>query len=158
MKKFLFCAFTSLSIAPVYAESGNVELIGTNILNFSHAKAGDDVYSVSNFDSMAVVKKSSFNPLKENDFFGGKCSVSNKTINNETTLEGICVLKDESGDSFALHVTRTGVIGLPGKGIQKFKGLTGKFANMTGNCTYAAKYVKNDVLFGSVLTICNMNN
>lgn len=158
MKKNILavCAITAtLAASTAMAAPGETESVSTGQLNRAEIKMGEDTYSVVNFKLLMVVNKSTHQSFKAGDVITINCVGINNTLNKESTVDGNCVAKDSAGDSFATTFKRKGVLGQPGAGSQTVKGLTGKFAGMTGTCTYEAKYAQNDGVFIALFAKCS---
>jgi len=150
MKKNILAAMavTAAFATPyVFAAPGDVEGVSTGQLNRVEVKAGEDSYSAVNFKLVMVINKSTHELFKVGDIFGLSCVGTNNTVNKESIVEGNCLAKDNSGDTFATTFKRKGQFGQTGTGTQTVRGLTGKYVGLVGTCTYDAKYTQNDGVF-----------
>ena len=141
-----------------WAASGNVESTSTGLLNRAEIKIGEDSYSAVNFKLIVVINKSDFSLFKSGDVLSANCVGINKNVNGNSSVEGNCLLKDASGDTYATTYERKGTMGNPGTGTQNIKGLTGKFIGMSGSCTYDVKYAQNDGMYVITFANCKYQN
>ncbi len=158
MTKKLLALLLVLAGSATWAGSANVESVSTGLLNRAEIKVGDDAYAAVNFKLVVVVNKSSFGLFKAGDILTAACVGANQNVNGKSTVQGNCILKDASGDSYTTTYERIGTMGNPGAGKQTIKGLTGKFIGMTGSCTYDAKYAQNDGLYVISFASCDYKN
>ncbi len=158
MKNTLLASLLFLVCSTTWAASGAVELTSTGQLNRTELKLGDDSYSAVNFKLITVVNKSNFGLLKNGDVLTANCVGTNRNVNGNSLVEGNCLLKDASGDTYSTTYERKGTMGNPGTGTQSIKGLTGKFVGMSGTCTYEAKYAQNDGIYVVSFANCKFQN
>lgn len=158
MKKNMLAAVAIVvmfATSSVFAAPGDAESVSTGQLNRVEIKVGEDSYSVVNFKLVMVINKSTHELFKVGDVIGVSCVGINNTVNKESNVDGHCVAKDSAGDTFATTFKRKGLLGQPGTGAQTVKGLTGKYAGLTGTCSYDAKYAQNDGVFIASFAKCS---
>lgn len=158
MKNKILPLLLMFAASSTWAGSGNVESVSTGLLNRTEIKIGDDAYAAVNFKLVVVVSKSNFSLMKTGDILMANCVGTNRNINGESAVQGNCLLKDASGDTYSTTYERKGTMGNPGTGTQNIKGLTGKFVGMSGSCTYDAKYAQNDGLYVISFASCKYQN
>ena len=74
-----------------------------------------------------------------------KCGTRILTSGSDLDLISNCIQRDMSGNEFYTVAERkagTADVGGGGAGVQKIVGGTGKYAGVTGNCTYAVKFLE----------------
>jgi hypothetical protein len=158
MKKNILAAVAVAAVIAtpsVFAAPGDTESVSTGQLNRVEVKMGEDSYSVVNFKLVMVINKSTHELFKAGDVIAVSCVGINNTVNKESNVDGNCVAKDSAGDTFATTFKRKGLLGQPGAGAQTVRGLTGKYAGMTGTCSYDAKYAQNDGVFIASFAKCS---
>ena len=156
MKKILSCllfAFASHS----FAASGEVELVFA-IPSYTPTKidADADSYFTVNFKPMIIIDKSNFELIKTNDVMGANCVGWSTTEDKASHYESHCMVKDVDGDTFLINSQRASAGGTPGAGKQQVKGIKGKYAGMTGSCTFKIKTVQNDGLYVAAFSNCQL--
>ena len=73
------------------------------------------------------------------------CGTRILTSGSDLDLISNCIQRDMSGNEFYTVAERkagTADVGGGGAGVQKIVGGTGKYAGVTGNCTYAVKFLE----------------
>lgn len=155
MKKILAASLISFAFAsPALAASGETETVSAGPLNAVTIKSGDDTYTALNFKLVLIVQKSTHELFKAGDVMSLSCVGTNNTTGKESVVDGNCVVKDASGDTYAASFSRKGVMGQAGGGTQVIKGLTGKYVGLSGTCTYEAKYPQNDGIYIASFAKC----
>lgn len=155
MKKILAASVMSAAlVSPAMASSGETETVSTGLLNHVTVKSGDDSYAVNHFKLVSVVERSTHELFKAGDIMSLNCVGTNYLVDKESVVDGHCVVKDAAGDTYAATYHRKGVMGQQGAGTQTIRGLTGKFAGLSGTCTYEAKYAQNDGIYIASFAKC----
>ena len=63
---------------------------------------------------------------------------------------------NKDGDTFATSIFRKGNIGKAGSGQETLNGISGKYIEMSGQCEYTVKFVRNEFLSGVTFNKCKV--
>ena len=159
MKKILTAIVCLISVASAVAESGQFESVSAGTVTVATNDFGNSRYSITNTSYTGTVIKSnvSFNPV-------GNISVSQclgiVTVENSMTSgSGACMASDTDGDKWRLNYVRGDSTPQSVTGTAEMIGLTGKFVNVKGPCTYEQKrLVKDGVIHVTTLLKCSVSN
>ena len=158
MKKILTAIVCLISVASAVAESGQFETVSGGIVTTTTNDYGNSKYSITNvtYSSRVINSNVSFLPV-------GAMSVSQclgiVTVENSVISgSGACMASDTDGDKWRLNYVRGDSTPQSVKGTADFIGLSGKFANAKGPCTYDQKrLVKDGVVHVTTLLKCSVS-
>ena len=159
MKKILTAIVCLISVASAVAESGQFESVSAGTVTVATNDFGNSRYSITNTSYTGTVIKSnvSFNPV-------GNISVSQclgiVTVENSMTSgSGACMGSDSDGDKWRFNYVRGDSTPQSVTGTADYIGLSGKFADVKGPCTYEQKrLVKDGVIHVTSLVKCSVSN
>src|SRR3954469_624436 len=121
------------------AESGNYESVVSLTTEYTKSERGDETITGGSSTGTSTITKSSGGPFVEgaSSLFG--CILFARKSAAGLDLEAPCTTTDSSGDkSFSLAKRKAGEA-MPtggGTGKSELQGGTGKYAGITGSCTY----------------------
>jgi hypothetical protein len=121
------------------AESGTYESVVSLTTDYVRSEHGDETVTGGSSNGTSTIIKSSGGPFAEgsSSLFG--CIVYAKKTAAGMDLEAPCTSTDSSGDKiFSVARRKVGDVtpGGGGTGKSETQGGTGKFAGLTGSCTY----------------------
>jgi len=124
------------------AESGTYEYIGsftTHYITFEH---GDETIIGGPIEGARTISASSGGPFTVGENSTIECLVVVKKTARGIDNESPCTLTDSSQDKlFTVARRRAGDMDTGGQGKQEILGGTGKYAGITGSCTYRTTYL-----------------
>lgn len=124
------------------AESGTVEFISsftTHYITFEH---GDETVIGGPIEGTQTVSASSGGPFNVGDSRTLECLVFAKKTARGIDLDAPCASADSSQDKmFILSRRKAGDMDTGGQGRSEIQGGTGKYAGITGSCTYRTTYL-----------------
>ncbi len=158
MKKILTAIVCLISVASAVAESGQFESTSGGIVTTTTNDYGNSKYSITNviYSNRVINSNVSFLPV-------GTMSVSQclgiVTVENSVISgSGACMASDTDGDKWRLNYVRGDSTPQSVTGTADFIGLSGKFANAKGPCTYDQKrLVKDGVVHVTTLLKCSVS-
>jgi len=123
----------------VLAESGTYESVVSLTTEYTKSERGDETITGGSSTGTSTIIKSSGGPFVEgsSSLFG--CIVFAKKSTAGLDLEAPCTATDLSGDkTFSVAKRKVGDVtpGGGGTGKSEIQGGTGKYAGITGSCTY----------------------
>ena len=142
----LFCA----APGALAQESGTYRAVTTLTVDYTtiaHAE-GAEVFGGS-LQGVSVIVESSGGPWVEGARNRRTCVVFGRRLAEGVNLEAPCTLTDESGDQWFTVSKRTVgdvAVGGGGGGLIQLLGGRGKYAGITGSCSYNAGYLADDWL------------
>jgi hypothetical protein len=122
-----------------HADSGTAELIGSFLANYARSEFGDTTYTAGGSSGTLTVSRSSGGPFVQGSSGVIECTVSAKKSPAGLDLEANCLSTFSPEDKlFWVSRRKSGdvAVGSPGEGITQIIGGSGRFAGMTGRCTY----------------------
>ena len=143
-----FVAFASGTLftaqMAIAGESGSYESVSSFVHDYTKVAFANQASISGPLHGTDTITKSSGGPFVVGESSVFVCAVYAKTSDAGMDLEAPCATTDASGDvSFTLGKRSAGDIktGGGGDGRQEIVGGTGKYAGITGNCTYTVDYV-----------------
>ena len=115
-------------------------------------------FTTGELKGLSNVSNSSYATLPDGTVLSFSCTGSSLEKDGKSTLYALCSVKDKDGDEIMMENSREGAIGVPGPGNALLKGVSGKFANLVGTCTYVPTYMMNGGVFVSVAFDCDMTH
>lgn len=138
---------------PGHAETGTMEAINSLVPNYSKLEFGDSTLTAGGSSGTITVTKSSGSPFVEGMSGLVQCIVYAKKSPAGLDLDASCTISFSPEDKlFWVAKRRSGdvVVGASGEGAIQTAGGTGRFAGMSGQCTY-----KIDLLEGNHVVTMN---
>ena len=144
-----------LLASPAFAEgeSGRFVLVEMGTRDYVSMEHAGKTLTVGTVSGAATVVESSGGPFVADEIYSGSCFVKLTKSDAGIDLEAPCTFTDPSGDAwYALAIRRAGdvEVGGGGRGVQEIVGGTGKYAGVTGSCTYMSSYVPVDQVVSHV--------
>ena len=131
------------------AESGTYESVISLVTNYTTTEYGDATITGGSSSGTQTIIKSSGGPFIEGSSGLYGCIVYAKKTSAGMELEAPCQGADSAGDKmFATARRRVGDVnpGGGGTGRSELLGGTGKYAGVTGSCTYKVDYMTGNRL------------
>ena len=128
----------------IAGESGTYESISSFVSDYTKFEVANQGIISGPLHGTDTITKSSGGPFVIGESRVMLCAVYGKKSDAGMDLEAPCAATDASGDvSFTLSKRSAGdtETGGGGDGRQEIVGGTGKYAGITGNCTYTVDYV-----------------
>lgn len=145
-------------MAPALAagENGSFSVIRSYIRDYATLEHAVGTLTAGTLEGTATTLASSGEPFTEGEHSLIKCMVYAKSTAEDIELEAPCTTTDASGDRWYTLSRRSAgdlAAGGGGKGRWELMGGTGKYAGMTGSCTYETSYLtENRVVTGADCT------
>lgn len=145
-KVFSFGAAAACLIAPAsgYAESGTYDQVISLLANYTKSERGTETVTGGSSSGTATTIQSSGGPFPAGSSVVFECIVFAKKSAAGIDLEAPCMSTDGSGDKvFSVAKRKSGDVspGGGGEGRSELVGGTGKYAGISGSCTYKADYL-----------------
>lgn len=128
------------------ADSGTYESVTSLLTNYVKSERGDEIVTGGSSSGTTTITKSSGGLFPEGSSTLLDCIVFAKKSSAGIDLEAPCTQTDSAGDKlFVMAKRRAGDVtgGTSGNGTTEITGGTGKFAGLTGNCTYKIDYLSD---------------
>ena len=123
-------------------ESGSFRALRSYVRDYTAIEHGEGKITGGTLTGTSTVLQSSGGPFIEGVDEFAKCLVYAKTSQAGVDVDSHCTMTDSSGDSwFVAGKRRAGNIQKGGKGDFDLIGGTGKYAGVTGSCTYVTEYL-----------------
>jgi hypothetical protein len=124
------------------ADSGSYEFISSFTTHYVTFEHGNETVIGGPIDGTQTISASSGGVFKVGDSSTFECLVFVKKTANGIDNESPCTSTDSSQDKmFTLARRRAGDMNTGGQGRSEILGGTGKYAGITGSCTYRATYL-----------------
>ena len=124
------------------AESGTYEYIGSFTPNYITFEHGDQTIIGGPIEGARTISASSGGPFTVGESQTIQCLVFVKKTARGIDNESPCTLTDSSQDKlFTVARRRAGDMDTGGQGRMEIQGGTGKYAGITGSCTYRTTYL-----------------
>ena len=131
------------------AESGTFGLIRSYQHNYTTFEFADQTITGGALEGTSTILESSGGPFVAGENSRVTCMIYSKRSEAGLELEGPCVMTNAAGEKlFTLSKRTLGGIGAGqgGEGRWQLLGGTGKFAGVTGSCSYETEYLEDDWL------------
>ena len=128
-------------------ESGTVTYLSSYVRDYTTIELGDFEAFGGPLRGTTTILNSSGGPFVEGENSLITCLVYGKRTAAGVELESACESTDSSGDLwFTLAIRGAGDVEVGGGGLgrRELLGGTGKYAGVTGSCTYTTHYLGND--------------
>ena len=123
----------------VAGESGSFDLLESYVHDYTVMEHAGTTITGGPLHGTATIVRSGAGPFAQGNHHSATCLVYAKESASGADLEVPCVFTDSSGDKWYMLVKESGAAVGGGKGNQGIVGGTGKFAGVTGNCSYEIK-------------------
>lgn len=131
------------------AESGTYESVTSLVTNYIKSERGDETIVGGSSSGTTTFTKSSGGAFSEGSSSLFECIIFARRSSSGMDLEAPCTQTDPSGDKlFSLAKRKKGDVtaGTSAEGTSELTGGTGKFAGLTGKCTYKVDYLTGNRL------------
>jgi len=127
------------------AESGSYESVGSFAPNYTKLEFPGQLITGGALQGAAQIVRSTGGLFAEGSNALFECIVFAKKSDAGMDLESPCIMTDTSGDKlFYVSKRKAGDMSTGGEGRQEYMGGTGKFAGITGGCSYTTDYVSSN--------------
>jgi len=151
--------FSTNAIADHHGHSaGKLSMTSNGEFLLDTTNVGGIKFTTGELKGLSNVSNSSYATLPDGTVLSFSCTGSSLEKDGKSTLYALCTVKDKDGDEIMMENSREGAIGVPGPGNSLLKGVSGKFANLVGTCTYIPTYMMNGGVFVSVSFDCDMKH
>ena len=159
MKKIILTALVACTAGLACAESGTIEIVSAGIVSTATNDFGDSKYSISNSSYTSRVINSTVSFYKVGAISVSQCLGVATVENSKTSGNGTCSSTDSDGDKVRLNYVRGDSTPQSVTGTAEMIGLTGKYVNAKGSCTYDQRsLVKDGVIHITSLLKCRVAN
>ena len=158
MKKILTAIVCLISVASAVAESGQFENLSGGIVTTTTNDYGNSKYSITNVTYSSRVTSSNVSFVPVGTMSVSQCLGILTVENSMTSGSGACMATDTDGDKWRLNYVRGDSTPQSVTGTADYIGLSGKFANVKGPCTYEQKrLVKDGVVHLTTILKCSVS-
>ena len=158
MKKIILTAFVACTVGLAFAESGTYEGISGGTVSMYTNDFGNNKYSISNTSFTNRVVNSTVSFYKVGAISVSQCLGIATVENSKSTGNGTCLSTDSDGDKFRSNFVRDEITSQGFNGTTEIVGLTGKYENVKGTCTYVAvRQVLNSTIHISNQVKCSVS-
>ena len=158
MKKIILTAFVACTVGLAFAESGTYEGLSSGTVSVTTNDFGNNKYSISNTSFTNRVVNSTVSFYKVGSISVSQCLGIATVENSKSAGNGTCLITDSDGDKSRSNFVRTEITPQGFNGTTEIVGLTGKYENVKGTCTYAAvRQVLNSTIHISNQTKCSVS-
>ena len=158
MKKIIMTAFVACTVGLAFAESGTYEGISGGTVSMYTNDFGNNKYSISNTSFTNRVVNSTVSFYKVGAISVSQCLGIATVENSKSTGNGTCLSTDSDGDKFRSNFVRDEITSQGFNGTTEIVGLTGKYENVKGTCTYdAVRLVLNSTIHLSNHVKCSVS-
>jgi hypothetical protein len=141
-----------------FAESGTYEGISGGTVSMTTNDFGNNKYSISNTTFTNRVVNSTVSFYKVGAISVSQCIGIATVENSKSAGNGTCLSTDPDGDKFRSNFVRTEITPQGFNGTTEIVGLTGKYENVKGTCTYeAVRLVLNSTIHLSNHVKCSVS-
>ena len=158
MKKIILTVIAVCSVGLACAESGTYETVSAGIASITTNDFGDSKYSITNTSYTSRVINSTVSFYKVGAISVSQCLGIITVENSKTNGNGACSSSDSDGDKLRLNYVRGDSTPQGFIGTVEIVGLTGKFENVKGTCTFdVVRHVLNSMIHLSNHVKCSVS-
>jgi len=158
MKKIILTAFVACTVGLAFAESGTYEGISGGTVSVTTNDFGDNKYSISNTSYTGRIVKSTVSYYKVGSINVTQCLGVATVENSKSAGNGTCLSTDSVGDKSRINFVRGETTPQGFNGTLEIVGLTGKFENVKGTCTFdVVRLVLNSTIHLSNHVKCSVS-
>ena len=136
MKKIILTAFVACTVGLAFAESGTYEGISGGTVSVTTNDFGNNKYSISHTSYTGRILKSTVSYFKVGSISVLQCLGVATVENSKSAGNGSCLNTDSDGDKYRGNFVRGESTPQGFNGTVEIVGLTGKFENVKGTCTF----------------------
>ncbi len=136
------------------ADEGTVRFLRTYVQDYTTIEHAGVRVTGGTLDGVVTIIDASDGPFVPGAHARVTCVVTSKASAEDFTLDSPCTARDASGDEwYTISRRGSGDIETGGAGGMELAGGTGRFAGVTGSCSYDVSYL--DDSWVAVLATCN---
>jgi len=159
MKKIILTVFVACTVGFAFAESGTYEGLSSGTTTVTTNDFGSNKYSISHTSYTGRILKSTVSYFKVGSISVLQCLGISTLENSKNASNGTCLSTDSDGDKTRVNFVRDEITPQGFNGTIEIVGLTGKYENVKGTCTYVAvRQVLNSTIHLSNQTKCSVSN
>ena len=157
MKKLFLTAFIACTVGLAFAESGTYEGISSGTLSVTTNDFGNNKYSITNTSYTSRILNSTVSFYKVGAISVMQCLGVATAENSKIEGSGTCLSTDSDGDKVRVNFVRGETTPQGFNGTTKIVGLTGKYENVKGTCTFInVRQTLNSTIHLSTITKCSV--
>ena len=158
MIKIILTVITACSLGLAYAESGTYESIAGGTVSTTTNDFGNNKYSITNTSYTGRIIKSTVSYYKVGSINVTQCLGVATVENSKSAGNGTCLSTDSDGDKSRINFVRGETTPQGFNGTLEIVGLTGKFENVKGTCTFdVVRHVLNSTIHLSNHVKCSVS-
>ena len=158
MIKIILTAFVACTVGLACAESGTYESIAGGTVSTTTNDFGNNKYSITNTSYTGRIIKSTVSYYKVGSINVTQCLGVTTVENSKSAGNGTCLSTDSVGDKSRINFVRGETTPQGFNGTTKVVGLTGKYENVKGTCTFVnARQSLNSTIHLSTATKCSVS-
>lgn len=151
--------FSTNALADHHGHSaGDLSFVSNGEFKLDSVATGDMKYTTAESKGVVTIDRSSYAALPSNTVLVYSCTGSSLEKDGKQSLYALCSAKDKDGNEFSIENSRDGALGTAGPGNSVLRGVSGKFKDMMGTCSYIPTYMMNDGVYISVAYDCKMKH
>jgi hypothetical protein len=159
MKKIILTVFVACTVGFAFAESGTYEGISSGTVSNTTNDFGDNKYSINNTIYTSRILKSTVSFYKVGSISVMQCLGVSTVENSKSANNGTCLSTDSDGDKVRVNFVRGESTPQGFNGTTEVVGLTGKYKNVKGTCTFVnVRQTLNSTTHLSTMTKCSASN
>ena len=158
MKKIILTAFVACTVGLAFAESGTFESISGGTVSNITNDFGNNKYTINNASYTSRMVYSTVSFYKVGAISVVQCLGISTVENSKSEGNGTCLNTDSDGDKWRSNYVRGELTPQGFNGTTEIVGLTGKYENVKGTCTYVAvRHIFNGTIHISNQTKCSVS-
>ena len=158
MKKLILTVIAAFSVGLAFAESGTYEGISSGTLSVTTNDFGNNKYSITNTSYTSRILNSTVSFYKVGAISVMQCLGVATVENTKIEGSGTCLSTDSDGDKVRVNFVRGETTPQGFNGTTKIVGLTGKYENVKGTCTFInVRQTLNSTIHLSTITKCSVS-
>ena len=158
MKKLILTVIAACSVGLAFAESGTYESIAGGTVSTTTNDFGNNKYSITNTSYTGRIVKSTVSYYKVGSINVTQCLGVATVENSKSVSNGTCLSTDSEGDKSRINFVRGETTPQGFNGTLEIVGLTGKFENVKGTCTFdVVRHVLNSTIHLSNHVKCSVS-
>ena len=157
MKKIILTAFIACTVGLAYAESGTYESLSSGTVSVTTNDFGNNKYSITNTSYTGRIVESTVSYYKVGSINVSQCLGVATVENSKSANNGTCLSTDSDGDKVRVNFVRGESTPQGFNGTTEVVGLTGKYENVKGTCTFVnVRQTLNSTIHLSTITKCSV--
>ena len=158
MKKIILTAFITCTVGLAFAESGTYEGLSSGTASITTNDFGNNKYSITNTSYTSRILNSTVSYFKVGSISVLQCIGIATVENSKNEGSGTCLSTDSDGDKSRVNYVRGESTPQQINGTTEIIGLTGKYENVKGTCTFSqVRQILNSTIHVSTATKCSVS-